>query len=344
MGFIEIDGSAGEGGGQIVRTAAGLSASTGKPIHISNIRAGRPKPGLSYQHLCAVKAAQMMTDAETKGLDLESKELSFIPGEIKSGRYEINIGTAGSVSLVLQTALMPAILCKGDVQIKVAGGTDVPMSPPIDYIKNVFLRLLSKMGVDIRMDVLRRGHYPRGGGIVRADVTHPSDIGGIELCDRGRLIGIRGVSHCTSLPGHVAERQKKAALDILSKELAGVDVHIASEVSAGYGAGSGVVLAAEYENTVLGASSLGYRGKRAEKVGFEAATRLIEEVRSPGTVDSHMGDQLIPYLALAKGPSSYVCRSTSHLKTNIYTVEKMLDARFKLSSLSGGYVNIKTLI
>ncbi|MFQ5800107.1 MAG: RNA 3'-terminal phosphate cyclase, partial [Candidatus Hydrothermarchaeales archaeon] len=189
MKFIEIDGSYGEGGGQIIRTAVGISGATGLPIRILNIRAGRPKPGLSYQHLNAIKAVQVLTEAQVEGLELGAKELSFIPSKIKSGSYKINIGTAGSISLVLQTFLIPAILCRDEVQIEITGGTDVPMSPPIDYIKNVFFPFLSKMGAHVDLDLRRRGHYPKGGGRVIVKVR-PSSLSGISIESRGTLKGI----------------------------------------------------------------------------------------------------------------------------------------------------------
>jgi RNA 3'-phosphate cyclase len=338
MRFIEIDGSFGEGGGQIIRTAVGLSGATGVPIKVYNIRAGRPKPGLSYQHMNAIKAVQLLTDAQVYGLELGSKKLSFTPSRIKSGGYRINIGTAGSVSLVLQAFLIPAILCKDELQIEVTGGTDVPMSPPIDYIKNVFLKFLSRLGADVRIGLKRRGHYPKGGGSVIVKVR-PSSLSGISVKRRGRLNGIQGVSHCTSLPEHVAERQRDSALHLLREEL-GQEAEIVTEITRDFGQGSGIVLWAEYENTVLGASSLGKRGKRAERVGREAASALLSEIKSQATVDFHMGDQLIPYIAMAEDTSSYVCRLTSHTKTNIYTTERILKTRFDIAPAAEGLVRI----
>jgi RNA 3'-phosphate cyclase len=339
MSFIEVDGSHGEGGGQIIRTAVGLSAATGLPVKIQRIRAGRQKPGLSHQHIHAIKSVQKLTKAKVEGLKLGSTELSFIPGTIRRGAYDVDIGTAGSVSLVLQTFLIPAVFSKKEVKIKITGGTDVPHSPPIDYVMHVFLPLILKMGVHIDLKLRCRGHYPRGGGVIEA-VVYPSTSEGLVIEEAGALKGIFGVSHCTSLPSHIAKREKKAALAFL-KESISMDADIHTEETEGFGEGTGITLWAEFENTVLGASSLGKRDKRAEKVGKEAASMLLNEIKSKATIDSHMGDQLLPYIALAKGASSYICSLTSHAKTNIYTTERLLGGKFEIKGEDEGLVKIE---
>jgi RNA 3'-terminal phosphate cyclase (ATP) len=339
MELVDIDGSFGEGGGQIVRTAVSLSGTTGQAIRISRIRAGRSKPGLSYQHIHAIKAVQKLTGARVEGLGLGSQDISFFPGKIKSGNHQIDIGTAGSVSLVLQTFLIPALFSEREVRIKIRGGTDVPMSPPVDYVKRVFLKTLSRMGLRADFEFKRRGHYPKGGGLIDLKV-YRSKIKGFQLDYRGDLVGIHGLSHCTSLPSHIAERQRDSALSFLEeKNFHGADIK--TEVSTGLGEGTGIVLWAEFTNSVMGSSSLGKRGKRAEKVGEEAAALLCNEISSGAVVDSHLGDQLIPYIALAKGNSSIVCKLTSHTKTNIYTTEKILGRKFWTIPLEDGLVEIR---
>ena len=339
MEFIEIDGSYGEGGGQIIRTAVGLSGATGLPIRIHSIRAKRPRPGLSHQHLNAIRAVQILTDAKVEGLEIGSRELSFQPERVNPGRYRIDIGTAGSASLVFQALLIPALCATELVEVDITGGTDVPMSPSTDYIKNVFLKLLSRMGACVDLDVKRRGHYPKGGGLLSARI-HPSQLRGLQIERRGMLKGIYGVSHSTSLPAHIAERQRTAAIDALFKDLREKAV-IEIETSQAFGEGTGIVLWAEYEYTVLGAASLGKRGKRAELVGEEAAANLLRELKSNATMDVHMADQLIPYIALAKGLSSYTCRPTSHVMTNLYITERVLGTRFSTTQLQGGLVRIE---
>ncbi len=215
------------------------------------------------------------------------------------------------------------------------------MSPPIDYIKNVFLRLLRLMGADADIAIERRGHYPRGGGKVVLRVF-PSDVKGLNIGARGKLKEIKGLSHCTNLPSHVAERQRASALELIQERVKR-DAIIETEVGRGYGEGSGIVLWAEYDHTTIGASALGKRGKRAEKVGREAAYNLLNEIAGGSTVDSHMGDQLLPYIALAEGPSSYICRLSSHTKTNIYTIERIVDRKFDLSPAKDGLSRIASV-
>jgi RNA 3'-phosphate cyclase len=338
MRFIEIDGSFGEGGGQIIRTAVGLSGATGQPIRVHSIRAGRPKPGLSHQHLNAIKAVKQLTNARVEGLEIGSEKLTFLPGEVNPGSYSIDIGTAGSVSLVLQTFLIPAIQSRKEVEIEIIGGTDVPLSPPIDYIKNVFLRFLLRMGVNAELELIRRGHYPKGGGRIKLRVN-PSNRTGICIEKRGEFKGISGISHCTSLPSHIAYRQRDAAHQSIKERLS-KEAKVTAEVTSGLGEGTGIVLWAEFEKTLIGASALGKRGKRAEVVGGEAAAKLLDEINTPATVDSHMSDQLIPYVALTKGRSSYICRNTSHTRTNLYTTERMLGKKFKITQLRGDFVKM----
>ncbi|HDY73563.1 MAG TPA: RNA 3'-terminal phosphate cyclase [Euryarchaeota archaeon] len=339
MEFIEIDGSYGEGGGQVVRTAAALSCVTNKGVRISNIRAGRTRPGLSHQHIAAVKAVQALSGAEVQGLGKGNTEVSVAPGEIGTGSFQIDIGTAGSVPLVLQTVLLPALFSKGEVRFEIVGGTDVPMSPPMDYVENVYLPVLRRMGAQVDVKIIRRGHYPRGGGLVRA-AFRPSSLKGVSLENRGELKGVFGRVHCTELPESIAERQKNAAIKDLQKRL-DVKAEITTEVGGGCGAGTGTVLWATYENVVLGASCLGRIGKSAESGGREAVARLCSEIESGATVDSHMGGQLIPYAALATGESSFVCRLTEHTKTNIHVTEQILGTRPRIDRLHGGLVNIK---
>jgi RNA 3'-phosphate cyclase len=270
--------------------------------------------------LSAIKAVKELTNARVEGLEIGSGRLSIFPGEVKPGSYSIDIGTAGSVSLVLQTFLIPAIQSKEEVEVEISGG------------------ILAKMGVNAELELIRRGHYPKGGGKVRLKVN-PSTLTGICIDKRGEFKGISGISHCTSLPGHIADRQRDAAHQSI-RERFSRDARITAEVSSALGEGTAIVLWAEFEQTVIGASALGKRGKKAEKVGGEAAAKLLAELKTPATVDAHLGDQLIPYVALSAGRSSYICRQTSHTKTNLYTTEKILGKKFKIKQLPGDFVKI----
>ncbi len=336
--MIEIDGSYGEGGGQILRTSIALSSLLKKQVRIFNIRANRPKPGLAPQHFTGIKAMCDLCSARAEGLAIGSKEVFFSPNKIKAGRYEIDIKTAGSISLILQTTLLPCMFAEGDVELLIKGGTDVKFAPPIDYIKNVLVAILRKMGADIKIEVIRRGYYPKGGGIVKVLVKPVDMLKPLELVDRGRFIGIEGVAHSLNLPCHIVEREASSASRILEKN--GFKADIKLECGRNFSQGTGITLWANYENTVLGSSSLGEKGKRAEIVGEEAAKELLTEIKSSATVDIHLADQLIPFVAIADGKSIYTVREmTNHLKTNIYIVEKILGKKiFKIKKEKSVYI------
>ncbi|WP_291999506.1 RNA 3'-terminal phosphate cyclase [Caldivirga sp.] len=333
--MITIDGSMGEGGGQILRTALALSIVTGKPFKIINIRAKRSNPGLQPQHLASVMAAAKISDAKVDGAYKGSLSLTFEPGKVKCSSYSIDIGTAGSISLVLQTLLpVLAVVNCSEVTLDITGGTDVPKAPPIDYVRFVLAHNLSLMGVRVNVELIRRGHYPRGGGKVKVTVKPASRLKPVNITELGELRGIWGLSHAVRLPGHVAVRQAKAAEDYLSK--LGLKPNISLEYyeqgkDPHLGPGSGITLWAESINGQrIGADSLGERGKPAEEVGREAAEALTTVINAGAAFDDHMGDMLVPFLALAEGNSEYtVANLTSHLSTNISIVKLFLDTRIE---------------
>ncbi|WP_456484181.1 RNA 3'-terminal phosphate cyclase [Methanopyrus kandleri] len=341
MSLIEIDGSYGEGGGQILRTAVGMSALTSEPVRIYNIRANRPRPGLSYQHLHAVKVVAEICDAECEGLEVGSTEIVFEPGKAKGGEYEVDIGTAGSVTLLLQAVKLAAIAADGPVEMEVRGGTDVKWSPPVDYEINVNAHYLDRLGYRYELEVLRRGHYPRGGGIVRARMEPPKRLKPLEAVKFGELESVRGISHCVRLPPHVAERQAKAASEIIEREL-GIRPEIEIETypkgrDPHLGPGSGIVLWAEDDQgNRIGADALGEKGKPAEVVGREAAEQLVQRLRTGMALDEHMGDQILPFLAIADGESVFgVTGVDPHLPTNAWVVEKFLPVSVEIRGKEG---------
>lgn len=328
MDYIVIDGSIGEGGGQILRTSIALASVLMKPVKIVNIRAKRRNPGLQNQHLTAVKAAAELSNALVEGLYLKSTELTYIPRSLRPGKYYFDVGTAGSVTLVLQTLIPIMAFMPGPCEVEIKGGTDVPWSPPIDYLRNVIAHYLRMLGIELYIKTIRRGHYPAGGGIVVARVTNsPVKIKPTELVRRGELIKIKGVSHCVKLPRHVAERQALAAEKYLRDSGIDVPIDIALEYyepseDPHVGPGSGIVLWAETDNNVvLGADALGAKGKKAEDVGVEAAKKLVTELSSWAALDSHMSDNIIPYLALTRGRSII---GGSSLTLHTYTVVEVV--------------------
>ena len=341
--MIEIDGSYGEGGGQILRTTLALSTLLLKPVRIFNIRARRSNPGLQAQHLTGVKALAELCNAELQGAFKGSKELIFKPRERRCGKFRFDIGTAGSISLVIQ-AILPALIfapCRTIVEI--TGGTDVAWSPPIDYVKNVLLPILSRMGVKASIEVRRRGHYPRGGGHVVLSVEPiEGKLRSMSEVEFGTLREVRGISHCVKLPKHVAERQARSAREYLKKK--GIDVPIEIELETyppekdfHLGPGSGIVLwAVSDKGLILGSDALGEKGKPAEQVGEEAARELIEELSSGMAFDKHMGDMLIPYIALAEGYSRIgISKLTLHTLTNIHVVKKLVNTKFEVNGEEG---------
>ncbi|MCX8185172.1 MAG: RNA 3'-terminal phosphate cyclase [Sulfolobales archaeon] len=329
--MLEVDGSFGEGGGQILRTAVALSAIAGIDIRVVNIRAKRPEPGLKKQHLTGILAAAKICNAVVEGASVGSTEVVFKPGSIRGGRYEFDVGTAGSVTLVLQTLLPIAAFADSPVTIEVRGGTDVPWSPPIDYLRYVVKPHLERLGYIFRVELVRRGHYPRGGGVVRVTVDKPpKSFKSVNVVSAGPLKKVEGISHCVKLPKHVAERQARAVVEELRKHRVGASVDVVlewyePEKDYHLGPGSGVVLWAQTENSVLGADSLGERGKPAEVVGAEAASKLLEELATGMAYDRHMADILVPYLALARGVSLIgISKLTLHVYTNLWLVKQVL--------------------
>ncbi|MEZ0290034.1 MAG: RNA 3'-terminal phosphate cyclase [Sulfolobales archaeon] len=321
--MIEIDGSFGEGGGQILRYALAISAIIGEKVRITNIRARRDNPGLQRQHLTAVNAITLVTRGYVEGNELGSTELIFEPRGVYGGDYTFDIGTAGSVTLVLQSLLPVLAFADKPSRIRIRGGTDVPWSPTFDYFNNVFIEILRRLGYNVSLRLIRRGHYPRGGGEVLVEIKNcPRGFESIQLAERGKLIEIRGNSHAVKLPRHVAERQAQAASERLRS--LGIDVPININIESypldkdpHLGPGSGIALWALTEKSILGSDYLGARDRRAEEVGDRAARALFEDLSTGAALDRHMSDMIIPYLLFARGVSVV---TGSMLTLHAYTV------------------------
>jgi len=338
---VDIPGDMLEGGGQIVRTSIALAALLGRSIRVRNVRAKRTPPGLKAQHLAGVRAVAALSKAELTGLEIGSTEFTFAPTSRLAGRFSFDIGTAGSIPLVLQALMPAAAFAPGPLEIEITGGTDVRWSPTIDYVRFVKLPVLAKMGYQAQLRVLRRGHYPKGGGRVVISVNPPRELERINLTTQDGLREVRGLSHCVKLPRDVAERQARSAKGFLLKAgYSNVRVDLEwyeTQRDHHLGPGSGILLYAETgSGGVIGADALGERGKPAEKVGLEAAESLVAQADSGMPVDSHLADMLIPYMAVAEGQSKIsTSQITLHTLTNIRITELIANVRFNTSGELG---------
>jgi len=337
----EIDGSYGEGGGQLLRTSVALAAITGLPARLYNIRAKRSNPGLAPQHLAAVKAVAALCSAEVEGLAVKSRDIIFRPGLMRGGQFDFPVGTAGSITLVLQAALPVAVFCEEPSRMTITGGTDVRAAPPLDYFRHVLLPLLSRIGVSAKIEVLRRGYYPRAGGVITVDVEPSRALRPLVMVEPRKLAGIRGFAHISNLPAHVVHRMIASALaDLSAFPTPAIDrTELGGERA--IGSGGAIVLVADKDGAPLGASAIAQRGVAAERLGSSAGQLLREEITSGATLDIHASDQVLIYLALAGGTSSFLARNlSSHAATAIWLLEQFLPVRFRTTQ-AGRLVRIE---
>lgn len=353
--MLEIDGSYHEGGGQIVRTALGLSVLTGIPFVCKDIRKGRADSGLKAQHLTAIQTFKKLSSSKCDGAELGSTEITFHPKPIKKYSLEIDIGTAGSISLLLQSLLPALVFADKKICLKITGGTDVAWAMPIDYLQNLLAPQLMRFA-NIKIRQTKKGYYPKGGGLVELKITPKikrntcnsfddfvmeirKNCNPFALEKQDKLLIVRGISHSSNdlQNAKVAERQASAAKNVLQ------ELKCPILINSGYyntlSTGSGIMAYAIFGNKEeeedsrnpirLGADVLGEKGKKAEIVGEECAKKLIKEIETKGAVDEHLVDNLLPFLALAGGK---ICTTeiSSHAKTNIYAIEKFLGPTFSI--------------
>ena len=320
---VEIDGSYGEGGGQVLRTSLALSLLTGRPVRINRIRAGRPKPGLAAQHLRAVEASRAVCGGHVEGAALGSTEIALAPGEVAPGRYELEIGTAGATALVLHTLYLPLALAGGPSELVIRGGTHVAWSPTFHYLRDHWRPALALMGLDVEIEIRRAGYYPKGGGEIFARVFDRDKVKPLKLPLEPAPDVAKVTVVTTRLPDHVAQRQADTARELLEKE--GLETGVEIE---GYdGIQPGTATHVRIARGLLGGmfTSLGERGLRAEKVASRCAEQAVAFAHSDAAVDKYLADQLILPLALAEGSSEYTTNEiTGHLVTNADIVSEFL--------------------
>jgi RNA 3'-phosphate cyclase len=339
--MFEVDGSQKSGSGTILRLSIAIAAIKGQPLHITNIRQSRPKPGLKPQHLETVLTAAKLCNAKVEGAKLGSRELWFKPQEIKGGNIEALIETAGSIPMLFSATLPICLFAQNPVRVHVAkGGTDTIHAPTINYLRNVLLPALKRMDVEAEISVQKYGYYPKGMGEATMTVKTNPHLKPFQLEMFGKIKEIKGVSICTYLADRqVAERQAKAANDYLFQNGYKADIQVVNDQSNPVQKGSSIVLWAQTNTGVIvGADAIGELGKMAEVVGKEAAQKLVSELSALPTVDVFLADMLIPFIALGEGKSIFLTRTISeHIESNVWLMEKMLNVKFKIEKVNSLY-------
>ncbi|MEM2102934.1 MAG: RNA 3'-terminal phosphate cyclase [Candidatus Bathyarchaeia archaeon] len=333
--MFEVDGSIKSGSGTILRLAIALASILNEPLHIYNIRAKRTSPGLRPQHLEAVLTAAKICNAEIEGATVGSRELWYRPNEIIGGEIEAQIGTAGSIPMLIMTILPICAYAEKPVKVHISkGGTDVMHSPTINYLRYVLLPVLKRMGLTAKITIVKYGYYPKGMGEVYLEVQPCRKFTPLRLEEFGNVKSVGGLSVCTFLAEkNVAARQAKAANDILRMRHLEPQIQVINDQSNPAQKGSSIVLWATTDTgVILGGDAIGELGKPSEIVGREAAENLALEIDAQATVDVHLADLLVPYVALAKDESVYLTRSmTPHLDTNIWVAQELLNVEFSVT-------------
>jgi RNA 3'-phosphate cyclase len=337
--MLTLDGTHGEGGGQILRTALALAVALARPVTLTRVRARRPRPGLQPQHLAVVRALAAISRASVTGDALGSTELTFVPERLAGGEYRFDVGatraSAGAVTLLFQALLLPLALARTPSRLTLVGGTHVPWSPPFPYLSDTFLPAVSCLGIDARLQLRRWGWYPAGGGEIEAEIRPAPLHAASWTAPPPRVVtGVSAVSH---LPRSIAERQQRRAVARLAEAGIAAEIGITTDETA-RNAGTLVFLALRGH---AGFSALGRRGVPAERVADEAVEPCLEFCASGASVDEHLADQLVPALALAGGPTELTCpRISSHLRTVAWVVEQLVPVRITLGDGPPGRVHV----
>jgi len=324
--WVHIDGAAGEGGGQVLRTSLALSIITGRSFEITRIRAGRAKPGLARQHMACVEAAQAISAANVDGNHLGSQQLRFSPGACVPGDYRFDIGTAGSTTLVLQTVLMPLLLAEGPSRVTIFGGTHNPMAPPVEFLQETFLPQIARMGAQVSLDCECAGFYPGGGGKIVATIAPVERFEAYRLLEAGALQSITATARLSRLPDHIAERELKVVQQKL--KLPGEHMRILHWDKAG-GPGNVVQIAVAHEAIREVFTGFGEKAVAAEKVATGVARAVQAYRRSKAPVGEHLADQLLLPMALGRGGRFRTGPLTPHTRTNMRTIEAFIETGFE---------------
>ncbi len=330
---LHIDGSEGEGGGQILRTSFALAALRGYPLRVSNIRAGRPKPGLRRQHLTCVRAIAEICDGELRGDEIGSSELFFTPGTVKAGEYHFAVGTAGSACLVFQTVLWPLLFADGDSRVTFSGGTHNPFAPPFDFIERAFLPIVSRMGAHVSVELERPGFMPAGGGRFSAEIRGGSTLSSIEILATTPVVSRRATALAANLPGTIAIRELREVRELLQWKN---EECLPRVIQDDGGPGNALLLEVAREDVTEVASVIGIRSLPAEGVAALGAKAIGAYLQSGAPVGECLADQLVIPFALAGGGAFRTGALSSHTSTNIDVVQRFLDVEISVASADDG--------
>lgn len=325
LSLIELDGSVGEGGGQILRSALSLSAITGRPVRLFNIRKKRRKPGLMRQHLTAVKAAAAICGAKVEGAELGADKLTFAPSSVRGGEYSFAVGSAGSANLVLQTVIPALLSAGGSSRITVEGGTHNPMCPPFDFLNETFFPILKKMGVEVTASLDCPGFFPAGGGKVTVTLEPAKELSQVSLLEREEVSSITATILHSNLPIEIAERERQLLIEKLKLSDGQCSIETLDDNP---GPGNVLLVRVDTENHRQVFTGFGQKGVPATRIVDDLAKEVGNYVSSSGFAGPHLADQLILPMGLAGGGAFSTSAVTEHTATNIGVVEAFLPVRF----------------
>ena len=332
--MIEVDGSEGEGGGQILRSSLSLAICTQQPFRITNIRANREKPGLMRQHLTAVKAAAEICAAEVEGAELGARALAFRPGRLAAGNYSFAIGTAGSCTLVFQTVLPALLTAGGESAVRITGGTHNPASPPFDFLARSFLPLLGRMGANVQLDLTSYGFFPRGGGEIRARIVPAGTLKALNVQERGAFVRGYAEAYVSAIPLNVAQRE----LEVIGRTLGWSHEQLLLRgLPNDVGPGNALTITIEHENVIEVFTGFGEKGVRAETVAGQAAAAARDYLSAVAPVGEHLADQLLLPMALGEGGAFVTAQATPHLRSNVAVIERFTGRRIAIRPLAHGF-------
>jgi len=327
---LVIDGAMGEGGGQVLRSSLVLSICFHKPVKIINIRANRKKPGLMRQHLTAVNAAAKISNAETTGVELHSRQIEFVPDKVQADEYFFSIGTAGSTTLVLQTIILPLLFANGPSKVVIEGGTHNPLAPPFDFLQYCCLPLLKQMGATINAKLVRPGFFPLGKGCIQLEIEPVEKLKPISLLKRGEILKKETRILLSQLPQHIGEREVKVIkqrLDLSSENV------VIDYIDTARSPGNTISVVIKSENITTVFTGFGQKGIRAEAVANRVADEVQHYLSSGVPVDQHLADQILLPTALARGGEFVTTTPTQHALTNIAVIEKFCSQQFSVQQM-----------